>query len=152
MDHAAHTCYLKEQAYLIARGVRPIALIGHCVANGLEMLKTATTLEAQTERGSIPFVVDRGNGVADYGYAASQWALELYQWVVCAAEDTVPSLRRHRILGLLLGYSVDAIGQHEEHMSGRRFHLPNASAVLREPGSNSQPACSPSKGEIYHPH
>ncbi len=151
MDHAVQICYLKEQASLVARGVRAIALVGHCVADGLEMLKTATTIEAQMERGSIPFVVDRGDGVADYGYAASQWAVDLYQWVVCAADDTVPSLQRHRILGLLFGYSVEAIREYEEHISGRRFHMSTASAVLDEPAANSQHLCSPNKGGTYPP-
>jgi hypothetical protein len=107
-----------EQSYQIARGVRTLAIVGHCPADDREMLETASRLETIGDAGAIPFVAPRSDGVADYGYAASKWAIELLQW---AESDAVPVVHRHRILGLLLGYSVDAIRMHEEMCCGRLF-------------------------------
>jgi hypothetical protein len=57
---------------------------------------------------------DRGDGTVEYGYAAAQWAIDLYCWVVNEkADDVVPSHQRHRIIGLLLGYSAAAISDFE---------------------------------------
>jgi hypothetical protein len=151
MGGIVHESCLKEQACLVARGVRAMALLGHCPAQPCTMLHIATKIEDCAEPGSIPFVVDRGDGIADYGYAAARWVLDLYEWVVRGAGHTVPSVQRHRILGLLLGYSVEAIRQHEEHISGRHFHAPSESVVSHERVSNSQPACSPSRAETYPP-
>jgi hypothetical protein len=121
--------HIKEHAYLVNRGVRAMALIGHCPAEHLEMLKIATKIEGLAEPGVIPFVIDRGDGMADYGYAAKSWVVNLYEWVVCASEETVPPLQRHRILGLLLGYSADAIRDYEEMQRGRRFNGLSASVA-----------------------
>ena len=118
-----------EQAYLIARGVRALALLGHCSADPLEMLIHLSQLERSAEQGTIPFVVDRGAGIADYGYAAARWVVDLYQWVVTADAATLPTSHRDRIIGLLLGYSVEAIRNDEEQASGRRFDGPPASGV-----------------------
>ena len=70
-----------------------------------------------TISGAIPFVGDLKGG-AESGYAARAWVVDLLTWAW-----TVPAVQRHRILGLLLGYSPDAIGQFEEvattiHKSG----------------------------------
>lgn len=144
-------CCFQEQAYLIARGVRPLALLGHCVADSLEMLNTATEIERYAVPGSIPFVIERGNGVADYGYAAARWAIELYQWAVCAPEDTVPLVQRHRILGLLLGYSLDAIRRYEEEYPSRFFQSPTVLAELLEPTSSSLHDGTQNKAETFLP-
>jgi hypothetical protein len=60
----------------------------------------------------------RRDGVADYGYAASAWVLDLLAWL---NSDAVPLNQQHRIVGLLLGYGVAAIRSFEEEGSGRRF-------------------------------
>lgn len=109
---------LQEQAYLVAHGVRPCALVGHCKTEYLEMLKVATRLERSAWPGAIAFVCNRGDGIADYGYAASRWVIDLLMW---AATDTVPEKHRHHITGLLLGYSPFAIRAHEEQGAVRRF-------------------------------
>jgi hypothetical protein len=112
---------LREQAYLVARGVRPMSLAGHLVAgDGDEALLTAATeVERHSEDNVVPFVVDHGDGVASYGYSGSRWALDLYEWAV--RDPAVPQQQRHRIVGLLLGYSTPAVSRHEEEGSGRRF-------------------------------
>lgn len=115
---------MREQAYLIARGVRAIAIVGHCVADPLIMRKTSTALESVSAPGSIPFVIDAGHGVADYGFAASPWVLELYRWAVTT---NVPEKQRARIVGLLLGYGVQAIRAFEDETSGRLFQPSSAS-------------------------
>jgi hypothetical protein len=151
MGEIVHDSCLQEHARLVAKGVRALALIGHCPADPLTMLQMATKIEGSAEPRSIPFVFDRGDGTADYGYAAAWWVLDLYEWIVRASSDTVPSTQRHRILGLLLGYGVESIRQHEEHFSGRRFHRLSESRASDEPAANSQPACSPSTAETYPP-
>ena len=114
---------LQEHAYLVARGVRPIAIVGECRDDPLVMLGVSTRLEALGASGAIPFVCPCGDGVAEYGYAARQWVLDLFRWVVSANENAVPTLHRHRILGLLLGYGLDTIRDYEEHNAGRMYDL-----------------------------
>lgn len=116
---------IAEQSYLVARGVRLLALVGHCQADELEMLRTATRIERLAVAGAIPFVADRGDGVADYGFASHAWAIDLYQWA--AREDhAVPDVHRHRVIGMLLGYDAASIREHEELGRGRRFALSSA--------------------------
>jgi hypothetical protein len=110
---------LAEQAYLVARGVRPLSLAGHCPADPMVLLRVATKVECQTCPGAVPFVVDHGDDTASYGYASAAWALDLYEWTV--REALIPEEQRHRIIGLLLGYSVPAVARHDDERSGRRF-------------------------------
>jgi hypothetical protein len=110
---------LAEQAYLVARGVRPLSLVGHCEADPMTMLRVATRIERVTCPGAVPFVIDHGDETASYGYAGAAWALDLYEWANNPA--LVPQEQRHRINGLLLGYSGSAISRHEDETSGRRF-------------------------------
>ena len=112
---------LFEHAYLVARGVRPLSLAGHCHVDDPEgdLTAIATELERHADAGAIPFVIDHGDGVASFGYAESRWALDLYEWSV--RDPSVPHEQRDRIIGLLLGYGAPAISRYEEEGSGRRF-------------------------------
>jgi hypothetical protein len=132
---------LQDHAYLIARGVRSLALIGQCESDDWTRLQHLTRLEAIAEPGAIPFVIDRGSGWADFGFAASGWVLDLYSWAVQGPQDAVPDLQRHRILGLLLGYSTEAIRLFEEGRSGRLF------TALPGLASSSQLSGNPSTEE-----
>lgn len=85
------------------------------------MFQVASELEDADTEGVIPFVAPRDDGVADYGYAASRWVLDLFRWV---QSDAVPTQHRHRIIGLLLGYSVESIRTFEDGMCGRLFPEP----------------------------
>jgi len=114
---------IQEHAYLIANGVRPLALLGTCEAEPATMLRVTAQLENAAGPSSIPFVIDRGDGLADFGYAASRWALDLFQWVT-RADSGVPARQKHRIRGLLLGYGVDAIRAFEDRSCGRLFEQP----------------------------
>lgn len=97
-----------------------MALLGHCVAEPLALLRLVTPLEAKSDPAVVTFVLDRGDGFADYGYAATAWVVDLYGWAVTQA----PERQRHRIIGLLLGYSPEAIRAFEERNSGRLFASP----------------------------
>lgn len=112
---------LREHAYLVARGVRAVALVGQCENAPAAMIRAQTILDGGSEVGAIPFVIDRGDGIADLGYAAARWAIDLYRWLVKEAQDTVPNDQRSRILGLLFGYSVDAVRIFDERQSERIF-------------------------------
>jgi hypothetical protein len=117
---------VREHAYLVARGVRPLAIAGNCLGDDRTMFETAASLEALGCHGAIPFVFPREDGHADYGYAASAWCIDLLRW---AESNAVPEKHRHRIVGLLLGYSVDAIRMFEEQNCGRLFNeLPGAAS------------------------
>jgi hypothetical protein len=134
-DVGVSEALIAEQAYLVARGVRALALAGQCDSEPLVMLRVATRLEAQSSPGAIPFVVDRGDGRADFGFAAAGWVLDLYSWLSKDTQDAVPEPQRSRILGLLLGYSTEAIRLFEDGRSGRLF-------TLTEPRPNSRPCDS----------
>jgi hypothetical protein len=60
--------------------------------------------------GAVPFAVERSDAMVDCGYAAAQWAVDLYRWVW---SPNVPSHQRDRICGLLFGYSSSAIEKFE---------------------------------------
>ena len=111
---------LSEQSYLVARGVRPVAIGGHLhVSADDDLLRLATRVERAACEGCLPFVVDHGNGAASYGYAAGRWALDLYEWVV--TDPHVPEEQRDRVIGLLLGYNGPSIARYEDEGRGRRF-------------------------------
>ena len=113
---------LGEQSYLVARGVRPLALAGHLLVEERDdLLRVSTRVERACVAGCLPFVLDHGDGTASYGYAAERWALDLYEWAVRSPH--VPEEHRDRIIGLLLGYSGPSIARYEEEGSGRRFAI-----------------------------
>ena len=111
--------YLAESAYLVERGVRPMAIVDHIEATPSLMIQAASRLEiASIGAEVIPFVVDRGDGIADCGFASTQWVVDLYAWLL---KSGAPGEQVHRIRGLLLGYSPKAIRAHDERGCGRRF-------------------------------
>lgn len=112
---------IREHAYLVARGVRPMAIVGECEPDQLTMLKIATKMETLAVPGAIPFVLDCRHGAAEYGFAAEGWVVDLFEWLMTSAENVVPTNHRHHVLGLLLGYSTSAVRAFEAHVGGRRF-------------------------------
>jgi len=128
------TDYVAEHAYLVARGVRPMAIVGHISADQDLMLQAASRLEiASIEETVVPFVIMRQDGFADCGYAAAKWVVDLYEWLI--RPNHVPEEHAHRIRGLLLGYSAGAIRDHDERTCGRRFTWSPSRA------SRSRPRC-----------
>lgn len=111
---------LTEAAYLVSRGVRPMALIDHCLPDEMTVLRAMTRLQNAAQYlgdSVIPFVVPdpRPPQNASCGYASHPWVIELYRWA-CGREVSQP--RRHQIIGLLLGYSPAAIARHGEVSAG----------------------------------
>ena len=96
----------------------------------MAMLHVATWIESSADSGSIPFVIDRHDGTADYGFAASKWVIDLYYWMLRGrADGSIPDEHFHRMLGLLLGYGVAAIRDHKEEAPVRLFALSGAAEV-----------------------
>ncbi len=100
-----------EQAYLIGRGVRSLAIVGNCPSDQIVVDAALSYLAEAGCDGAIPFAIPRADGVTDCGYASEVWAIDLLRW---AESNAVPSIHRHRIVGLLLGYSPRAVAAYEE--------------------------------------
>ena len=66
----------------------------------------------------IPLVLLRKDrSCADVGFVARAWVSETFKWVM----DNAPQPHLNRLLGLILGYSPDAIAALDESESGRLF-------------------------------
>ena len=101
---------IQEQAYLVSRGVRPLALLESVRLEPAEMINTFVRLNQVAVDPAIPFVLPRRDmNCAMTGFAAAPWVIELLQW----SYDHAPLRQHHRIIGLLLGYSVSAIAEHD---------------------------------------
>lgn len=135
---------LSEQSYLVARGVRPLALVGWCTDDPDVMLRTATLVEQVAAEATVPFVVDHGDGRATYGYAANASVLDLYAWAQSGQD--IPQCQRERIVGLLLGYAPAALASFDAVATGRRF-----ATALPAPASTSQPCGTGSTAGTSHP-
>ncbi|MGA2037220.1 MAG: hypothetical protein ABSH04_06520 [Acidimicrobiales bacterium] len=105
-----NTDLLREQAYLVERGVRAIALAGICSVTDKADVANALAIAGAYSPGAVPFILLKEDGLADYGYGASRWAIDLYAW---ALGPEVPSAQSERIFGLLFGYSAEAIERFE---------------------------------------
>ena len=104
---------LTEQAYLIQRGVRPLVLLSPFPTEHFLMQKVVTRLGTVSHGLAIPFVIDRGDGTAECGFAMNRWVVETLDWVF----KEVSPPHSHRIVGLLLGYSAPAIENFEQRQS-----------------------------------
>lgn len=105
--------YLCEQAYLISRGVRPLALLGAVSSDPTEMRDYFARLWKVTAKWGnvIPFVFPRKDmDCAMAGFAAAEWVIDLLRW-----SYDQPWRRHHQIVGLLLGYTPSAIAEHDAH-------------------------------------
>jgi hypothetical protein len=126
---------LAEHAYLVARDVRPVAIAGHFPTESASMLRIATLVEsAAPGEEVVPFVIDHGDGSGSFGYAGNQWSLDFYEWAV--TDRSIPEQQRHRVIGMLLGYSPVAISRYEESGSGRRFVRSPAPTSSSPPDGN----------------
>ena len=100
---------IREQAWLIARGVRPLALLGDIELDETDMRECFVKLGGIAGTSAIPFVVPIPTMKhAVVGYAAAEWVIDLLKW-----SYGQPVRRYHQIIGLLLGYSADEIAQHD---------------------------------------
>ena len=60
------------------------------------------------------------------GFVARAWIAETFKWVM----DNVPKPHLDRLLGLMLGYSPDAIAVNDEGLAGEQF--PDTATALNE--------------------
>lgn len=117
---------VSEQAYLVARGVRLLAVAGvvkDVVENVVDMrqmlYEAAVESAGSQERVPIPFLVkDPDTNLINLGYASHEWVIDVYEWLL---GGTVPPQMVSRVMGLLLGYSGDAVAQYECMQAGQRF-------------------------------
>lgn len=125
--------YLLEQAYLVERGVRSVALVG-TTHGGLQAAREIATRLKCLASDVITFVIPGAvEGNFTYGYASHAWAVSLLQW---ALSDDCPQRQANQIIGLMLGYSADAIRTFDERGSGQ-------TAIWSPlPESSSQPSCT----------
>ena len=101
---------INEQAWLISRGVRPLALLESKSKSGTEMHNEFVRLNQMVVEPAIPFVLPRKDmDCAMVGFASNQWVIDLLEW----SYDNAPLRQRHCIIGLLLGYSASAIAEHD---------------------------------------
>ena len=102
---------MKEQAWLISRGVRPLAILEWIEREPAEMENAFVRLNqhAGVDHGIVPFVVPTNETSAAVGYARASWVVDVLTWVCRNA----PPRQFHCIMGLLLGYSADEIADHD---------------------------------------
>ena len=103
---------VQEQAYLISRQVRPLAIVGFMSSDEKEMDHAFYYLKKTAGPDNvIPFVLPQNDtdNVATAGYASEQWVIDLLKWLYRDA----PPRQFHQILGLLLGYSPKCIAEHD---------------------------------------
>jgi hypothetical protein len=96
----------RESAYLVERAVRALALVGVCDASRERELETR--LAAAAGR-TVPFIIPEAS-TRVFGFAAAAWVIDLFQWT----RREAPATQRDRIVGLLLGYGVEAIRTFDE--------------------------------------
>ena len=116
---------VSEQAYLVARGVRLLAIVGavkddpELVATVSQMLYEAAVESAGSQaRVPIPFLTKcSGTNLVDLGFASHEWVVDVYEWIL---SGYVPDQMVGRVMGMLLGYSGDAIMQYERMQAGQR--------------------------------
>ena len=119
---------IRENYYLVSRGARPLAFLGQIEATVPEnhsLYTKLNTLSWQEDVGGggravtpIPFVIPWDDcNYADAGFAARSWVVETLKWV----GENAPQEHRRRLMGLLLGYSVDVIALNDELDTGAMF-------------------------------
>ena len=117
---------IREHAYLVSRGVRPMSLVCAVEAEPKKMREVYEKLSglAPINGGGqgiipIPFVIAwKGKEMANCGFATHSWIPETLRWL-----EQIDEQRQHidRIIGLLLGYSPGAIAAYDVFRSGKLF-------------------------------
>ena len=100
---------INEQSWLVARGVRHLALLQSIDKDEKAMDSMFVKLNQMSVEPAIPFVLPRKDiDCAMTGYASAKWVIDLLDW-----SYDQPLRQHHQIIGLLLGYSSEQIGQHD---------------------------------------
>ena len=144
---------IQHQAYLVSRGVRPLAIVDAVKSDDpVAVLKaynkmqfTLLGLGPGSDRSVVPFAVKRKEqDVVDVGFAARAWIANTLKWVLWNA----PQPHLDRLVGLLLGYSPDAIASNDEADGGRLF--PDTITALGELESRRRHDLPSGKEETCH--
>lgn len=117
----------REAAYLVARGVRLLAIVetNHVKLDESEVSNLYTDLIniADQVMSSPPvafvYYCQRTESTY-YGYAYAGWVVDTYVWLIDQGLDgSLPSESWHVFQGLLFGYSAEAIGEflHKDKVS-----------------------------------
>ena len=107
-----------EQAYLVSKGVRALALVGS-IPESDAMLRMATHIKLgiASEGLAIPFVITPYNdNFATCGFAAEEWVIDLLKW----SWANMPQREHELLLGLMLGYSPKEIQDYTEYVASLR--------------------------------
>ena len=129
-----------EQAYLVARGVRLLAIAG-VIEDTIERLvdvrqmlyESAVESAGSQERVPIPFLIKNpGTNLIDFGYASHEWVIDVYEWLL---GGTVPDQMVSRVMGVLLGYSGDAVAQYEYMQAGQRVPVCQKGEITAPPNT-----------------
>lgn len=108
-----------EHSLLVARGVRPMALLDPFMGDDGAKYYVSLRLDQYASKAGdsvIAFVVDDDRGVSFPGFAGAPWVVDLFRWTITSR---AAKLHEHAIIGLLLGYSADAIQRHELFNHGK---------------------------------
>jgi len=98
--------WLEDHAFVIARGVRPLALIGTFYTRnccGTELLDSLRAVRGADD--VVAFILPSFGGSMAYGYASHEWVVDFYRWAL----ENAPKPYFDYILGLLCGYSPQAV-------------------------------------------
>ena len=124
---------IKEQAYLVSRGVRPLAIVAESYGEDpITALKSYNKLCYVLQSGGItvggqgiiPICYQDDKGIIKMGFAARSWIPDTLKWAL----ENIPQPHLDRLLGLLLGYSPDAIATDGDFDSGNLF--PNTAEAI----------------------
>ena len=101
-----------EQAYLVSRGVRPLALVGSIpVSNASSRMATQIRMGMVSDGLAIPFVfMPYDDDFATCGFAAENWVIDLLKW----SWANMPRREHELMLGLMLGYAPNEIRKFDE--------------------------------------
>lgn len=105
MEPASQLRSLREEARLVERGVRALALVSAPRAHADYRMFVAAMFVAAPP-GVVPFVLNDGTA----GFASHGWVVDLLAW----ARAHAPHPQVDQITGLLLGYSPESIRQFSE--------------------------------------
>ena len=111
---------LKKEADLIRQGKRPMCLFSmpsdydnmhaaYCVLDGLG-----------SPPELFPFIIERGDGAADYGFAKHHFYIPLLEFL---NSGKCPDHLMHAFLGLMLGYDSNEVADHYHRFHGKRFNF-----------------------------
>ena len=104
---------LFNKSLLIRNGVRPLCVVNTLTEREIKEGNVEEQLRETCCGGVVPFIADIGEGLFECGFAASEWVVDTWRWI----NKNVPDSQKHRLRGLLLGYSVSAISDYEQRQN-----------------------------------